>query len=102
MRVIFAICKNTFVMVFGLICSTENNNKAKYATDVLPLDTTGMVHTRDQPKRDVGTFYPDIGCTYTQEMFEEERGYERPRDTPADNVSKGPVVRKKRKKSKAS
>ena len=26
------------------------------------------------PKRDVGVFYPDMGCVYTQEMFNEERG----------------------------
>jgi len=54
-----------------------------------------------QVKRNVGTFYPDMGCTYTQEMLEEENGYERPRDGdgPSD---KGPVVRKRRQKSKAS
>ena len=26
------------------------------------------------PKRDVGIFYPDMGCVYTQEMFNEEQG----------------------------
>ena len=26
------------------------------------------------PKRDVGTYYPDMGCTYTQEMYNEEKG----------------------------
>ena len=26
------------------------------------------------PKRDVGIFYPDMGCVYTQEMFNEEEG----------------------------
>ena len=26
------------------------------------------------PKRDVGTYYPDMGCVYTQEMFNEEKG----------------------------
>ena len=26
------------------------------------------------PKRDVGVFYPDMGCVYTQEMYNEERG----------------------------
>ena len=54
-----------------------------------------------QVKRSVGTFYPDMGCTYTQEMLNEENGYERPRDD--DGASdKGPVVRKRRQKSKAS
>ena len=57
---------------------------------------------KGQPKRDVGTFYPDMGCTYTQEMLEEDNGYERPKDPPNGKRDKGPVVRKKRKKSKAS
>ena len=57
---------------------------------------------KGQPKRDVGTFYPDMGCTYTQEMLEEDNGYERPKDPPKGKRDKGPVVRKKRKKSKAS
>ena len=26
------------------------------------------------PKRSVGIFYPDLGCEYTQEMFNEEKG----------------------------
>ena len=26
------------------------------------------------PKRNVGTYYPDMGCIYTQEMFNEEKG----------------------------
>jgi hypothetical protein len=57
---------------------------------------------KDQPKRDVGTFYNDIGCTYTEEMFEEERGYEQPREDAGGEREKGPVARKKRKGSKAS
>jgi len=57
---------------------------------------------KGQPKRDVGTFYPDLGYVWTQEMLEEEYGNERPRDTTTKQRSKGPVVRKKRKGSKAS
>jgi hypothetical protein len=56
---------------------------------------------KGQPKRNVGTFYPDIRCTYTQEMLEEESGYERPRDDTAER-DKGTVGLKKRQKSKAS
>ena len=26
------------------------------------------------PKRSVGIYYPDMGCVYTQEMFNEEKG----------------------------
>jgi len=57
---------------------------------------------KGQPKRDVGTFYPDMGCTYTQEMLEEEYGNERPRDADTGQRGEGPVVRKKRKRSKTS
>ena len=57
---------------------------------------------KGQPKRNVGTFYPDMGCTYTQEMLEEEIGYERSRDANAGERDKGPVARKRRKTSKAS
>ena len=56
---------------------------------------------KSQPKRDVGTFYPDMGCTYTQEMLEEEDGYEQPRDATGER-DKGSVARKRRKTSKAS
>ena len=56
---------------------------------------------KGEPKRNVGTFYPDMGCTYTQEMFEEENVYEQPAD-PAGKRDKRPVARKKRKKSKTS
>jgi hypothetical protein len=57
---------------------------------------------KGEPKRDVGTFYPDMGCTYTQEMFEEEIGNERSRDASTGERNKGSVARKGRKKSKAS
>ena len=38
---------------------------------------------KGQPKRNVGTFYPDTDETYTQEMFEEDNGYERPKEDTA-------------------
>ena len=56
---------------------------------------------KGQPKRDVGTFYPDMGCVYTQEMLEEEREYERPAE-PAGKRNPRTVDRKKRKRSKRS
>ena len=60
---------------------------------------------KGEPKRDVGTFYPDLGLVWTQEMFDEERGLtndERPEPEPTGKRDKGPVVRKKRKRSKNS
>ena len=57
---------------------------------------------KGQPKRDVGTFYPDMGCVYTQEMLEEEYGNERPRDATGGKRNKRSVARKKRKRSKTS
>ena len=52
------------------------------------------------PKRDVGIFYPDMGCVYTQEMFNEEQGI--------SNVGSGKrkrstrTVAKDKKKSKTA
>ena len=60
---------------------------------------------KGQPKRDVGTFYPDLGLVWTQEMFDEERGLtnEELHDRkPTKQRGKGSVARKKRKRSKAS
>ena len=56
---------------------------------------------KGEPKRDVGTFYPDMGCVYTQEMLEEEREDERPAK-PAGKRNPRTVDRKKRKRSKRS
>ena len=59
---------------------------------------------KGQPKFDIGTYYPLLGCVYTQEMFNEEQGISnvgtgkrkrsRKRDTGA--------VAKDKKKSKSS
>ena len=60
---------------------------------------------KGEPKRDVGTFYPDLGLVWTQEMFDEERGLtndERPDREPTKQRGKGSVARKKRKRSKTS
>jgi len=45
---------------------------------------------KGQPKRDVGTLYPDLGLVWTQEMHEEATGYERPKDDTAGKRVKGP------------
>ena len=60
---------------------------------------------KGEPKRDVGTFYPDLGLGWPQEMCDEERGLtndERPDREPTKQRGKGSVARKKRKRSKAS
>ena len=56
---------------------------------------------KGQPKFDVGTYYPLLGCVYTQEMFNEEQGI--------SNVGTGErkrrntrTVAKDKKKSKAA
>jgi hypothetical protein len=51
---------------------------------------------KGQPKRDIGTFYPDMGCVYTKEMFEEEMGYGNDREEVSKR-NKGAVARKGRK-----
>ncbi len=31
-------------------------------------------HDDGTPKRNIGTYYPDMGCVFTQELFNEEKG----------------------------
>ena len=60
---------------------------------------------KGQPKRDVGTFYPDLGLVWTQEMHEEERGLTDVGQDGRESTKqrgKGSVARKRRKRSKAS
>ena len=55
------------------------------------------------PKRDIGTWYPDMGCVYTQEMFNEDKGIEnvrRERETERRNNSR--PLAKNKKKSKTA
>lgn len=61
-------------------------HRVKRRCVAMAYDTDGL------PKRNVGTYYPDMGCRYTQEMYDDDRGIikdETPRKT-----------RKKRKRSK--
>jgi len=55
------------------------------------------------PKRDIGTWYPDIGMVYTQEMFNEDKGIENVRKEQTTKKRKrntGTVEKKKRKSPK--
>ena len=73
----------------------HEQHKVKYRVHAMAYDKDG------NPKRDVGTWYPDIG-TYTQEMFDEDKGIEherKDRKTKRSN-NKGPVEKKKSKSSK--
>ena len=73
----------------------HEQHKVKYRVHAMAYDKDG------NPKRDVGTWYPDIG-TYTQEMFDEDKGIEherKDRKTKRAN-NKGPVEKKKSKSSK--
>jgi hypothetical protein len=44
---------------------------------------------KGNPKRDIGVFYPDMGCKYTQEMYNEDHG-----------IFEEPTKKKKRKSKK--
>ena len=46
----------------------HQQNKIRWSCYSLAYDEDG------DPKRNVGVFYPDMGCEYTQEMFNEEKG----------------------------
>ena len=48
-------------------------------------------HADGMPKRNVGTYYPDMGCEYTQEMYNEEKGIV---------IDETPKKRERRKRSK--
>ena len=43
-------------------------HKIRYRCYALAYDKDG------NPKRNVGVFYPDMGCVYTEEMYDEDRG----------------------------
>jgi hypothetical protein len=70
----------------------HQEHKTRWKCVALGYDKDGNV------KHDVGTYYSDMGCVYTQEMFNEDKGIEnvekkrRPRKR-----NKGPVEKKKNK-----
>ena len=74
----------------------HQQNKIRWSCYSLAYDKNG------DPKRSIGTFYPDMGCVYTQEMFNESEGIfnDRPRKqrTKRRNNSR-PVVKNKKKSS---
>ena len=43
-------------------------HRIRYRCYALAYDKDG------NPKRNVGVFYPDMGCVYTKEMYDEDRG----------------------------
>ena len=54
------------------------------------------------PKRSLGVFYPDMGCVYTQEIFNEEKGVSNVRSEKRKRKGKrqrntGPVAKVKKK-----
>ena len=58
---------------------------------------------KGQPKRDVGTFYPDMGCVYTQEIADKEREIASVRrERKTDGRSNSRSVAKNKKKSKST
>ena len=46
----------------------HQQNKIRWRSVALAYNDDGT------PKRTVGTFYPDMGCVYTQEIYNEEKG----------------------------
>ena len=74
----------------------HQQNKIRWSCYSLAYDKNG------DPKRSIGTFYPDMGCVYTQEMFNESESIfnDRPRKqrTKRRNNSR-PVVKNKKKSS---
>ena len=76
----------------------HQQNKIRWSCYSLAYDKDG------DPKRSVGTFYPDMGCVYTQEMFNESKGIfnDRPRKQRTKRRNNSRPVVKNKKKSSAS
>ena len=90
MKGIFAICKNIFVTALGLICSMENNNKVRFATDVLALAYYWYGPRKGQPKRDVGTFILIWDVPIHKKCLKRNMEMSDQETTPPENVIKGP------------
>lgn len=70
--------------------------KISYSCVAMAYDDDGT------PKRNVGVYYPDLGCAYTKEMFNEERGIsnagsEKRKRKETRQRSTGPVAKVKKK-----
>ena len=76
----------------------HQQNKIRWSCYSLAYDKNG------DPKRSIGTFYPDMGCVYTQEMFNESEGIfnDRPRKQRTKRRNNSRPVVKNKKKSSAS
>jgi hypothetical protein len=76
----------------------HQQNKVQYRCSSLAYDKDG------EPKRSIGTFYPDMGCMYTQEMFNESKGIfnDRPRKQRTKRKNNSGSVAKIKKKSSSS
>ena len=61
----------------------HQQNKIQYRCIAMAYDDDGT------PKRNMGVYYPDLGCKYTQEMFNEEKG-----------ISNGGSKKRKRKEKR--
>ena len=60
---------------------------------------------KGNPKRNVGTYYPDMGCVYTQEMFNLDRGIEDAnvqKTKPRRKRNKRAMENKRKKRSNSS
>jgi len=74
----------------------HQQNKIRWRSVALAYDADGI------PKRTVGTFYPDMGCVYTQEINNEEKGISDVGSTKRKRRGKqkhntGPVAKVKKK-----
>jgi hypothetical protein len=74
----------------------HQQNKIRWRSVALAYNDDGT------PKRTVGTFYPDMGCVYTQEIYNEEKGISDVGSTKRKRRGKqkhntGPVAKVKKK-----
>ena len=68
----------------------------EYQEHKISIGVTLLYDKDGNPKRNVGVFYPDMGCVYTKEMYDEDRGIVNDGEPSpdGDNVIRGPWRKK--------
>ena len=54
-----------------------DNSYGEHQEKKMGWKCVALAYDKDgNPKRNIGTYYPDMGCIYTKEMFNEDKGIE--------------------------
>ena len=89
MKGTFVTLLNTYVTVITLMYSMAKYMENKVGRRCVAQGYYWYGPKKGQPKFEVGVFYPMLGTTYTQEMYDEDNG-----------VVREPPKKKRRKRKK--